>query len=173
MTTQWNTDSRRHSCTTWPGLSSGREGHKTKMARPSSSASSETTLLVPFWNPQSRGKNVDGRQLRVKKIEHIEETGACHLLFISQSEKQRLPEILRRVPDRAILTVGDSEGSAKRGTIISFLIEDGAVHFEVNMQAAERGRHQDQLPPASRREDCREASLGNSDAVVSRHIDQA
>ena len=64
----------------------------------------------PILESTIRGKNVDGRQLRVKRMEHVAETGSCHLLFISRSQTQHLAEILRRVPDRAILTVGDSEG---------------------------------------------------------------
>ena len=72
-------------------------------------------------------------------MEHLaEESGGCHLLFISRSQTERLPEILRRVQGRSVLTVGDSEGSARRGTVISFLIEDETVQFEVNLQAAER-----------------------------------
>ena len=86
-----------------------------------------------------RGKNVGGKRLRVKRMEHlVEETGGCHLLFISQSQTERLPEILRRVQGGAVLTVGDSEGSAQRGTVIGFLIEDETVQFEVNLQAAEQ-----------------------------------
>ena len=55
-----------------------------------------------------RKKNVDGRRLRVKRIEDVAETSACHLLFISRSQAQRLPEILERVQDKPILTVSDS-----------------------------------------------------------------
>ena len=85
------------------------------------------------------GKNVGGKRLRVKRMEHLaEETGGCHLLFISRSQTQHLAEILRRVQGRSVLTVGDSEGSARRGTVSGFLIEDETVPFEVNLQAAER-----------------------------------
>ena len=93
----------------------------------------------PILETIIRGKNVGGKRVRVKRMEHLaEETGGCHLLFISRSQTRHLAEILRRVQGRSVLTVGDSEGSARRGTVISFLIEDETVQFEVNLQAAER-----------------------------------
>ena len=135
----WNTESRRNSSTTSPGLWSGRKGHKTRTAKPSSSGSLGEDPFGPILESIIRGKNVGGKRLRVKRMEHLaEESGGCHLLFISRSQTERLPEILRRVQGRSVLTVGDSEGSARRGTVISFLIEDETVQFEVNLQAAER-----------------------------------
>lgn len=66
----------------------------------------------------------------------IEAVKKCHLLFVCSSEKEYLKDIVNTVKDRPVLTVGDTEEFLQSGGIISFVMEDQKVRFEVNLVAA-------------------------------------
>jgi hypothetical protein len=59
-----------------------------------------------------------------RKIKVVRETdpaklASCHLVFISSSEKDRLKEILKAFEGRPVVTVGDTDGFAEKGTLIN------------------------------------------------------
>jgi hypothetical protein len=71
-----------------------------------------------------------------KKSEQFEEIKKCHLLFICNSEKQKLKEILNMVKDHHVLTVGDTKGFLEAGSIVEFIMVDRKVRFGINVAAA-------------------------------------
>jgi len=84
------------------------------------------------------GKTVNGRKLIVKLINSGGPIEGCHLLFISPSEKERLPNILPKL--QGILTVSEYGQFAQRGGMISlFLDPTRRVRFEINAGAAKKG----------------------------------
>ena len=84
------------------------------------------------------GKQIKGRTLAVKQISSLKDVNQCQIVFISPSEKERLPEILARLKDARVLTISEIEGFAERGGIINFILERNKVRFEVNPDAARR-----------------------------------
>ncbi len=89
-------------------------------------------------NQTVRGKAVNGHELAVKRFKRGEDARGCQIVFISSSETKRLHGILESLKGTSVLTVGETEGFAQRGGIINFVLEDNRVHFEVNVEAAER-----------------------------------
>jgi hypothetical protein len=85
-----------------------------------------------------RKAHVEGRPLVLKRFQDVSALGSCHLLFISASEQGRLGEILRRLEDTPVLTVGDFDRFAHGGGIINFIKEAGKVRFEINLDAAKK-----------------------------------
>lgn len=81
-------------------------------------------------------ETVKGRKFVVRRFHDVESVGSCHVLFVSKSEKNRLPFILQRLRDAPILTVGETEGFAAKGGIVNFFIERNKVRFEINQQSA-------------------------------------
>lgn len=82
------------------------------------------------------GHHVKGRPL---VVEHYADAGKpidCHLLFISQAEQRRLPQILKQVAPTGVLTVSDIARFSSRGGVVGFVTEDGRVKIEVNLRAA-------------------------------------
>ena len=69
-----------------------------------------------------------------------EEIADCHVLFISRSEGERLEAILARLKGRAILTVGDATGFARRGVMIRLVNAGGRIRMRINLEAAQAGR---------------------------------
>jgi hypothetical protein len=79
---------------------------------------------------------VKGRPILIRHMTSPTQLEQCHLLFIAQSEQQRLRAILSQAVGKPILTVGDTSGFASAGVIINFFIERELVRFEINVKAA-------------------------------------
>jgi hypothetical protein len=86
------------------------------------------------------GKVVQGRLLEVRRFTPTENLRACHILFISASEKKRLSSILSALGGSSVLTVADMENFNASGGMIQFVMEDGSVRFAVNVTTTTRAR---------------------------------
>ncbi|NOZ67719.1 MAG: YfiR family protein [Deferribacteres bacterium] len=84
------------------------------------------------------GETFMGRKLVVRRFSRLREIDNCHILFISSSEKKRLPAILARMKGKQILSVADMEGFARRGGIINLIKVKDRIRFEINVDAARR-----------------------------------
>jgi hypothetical protein len=60
------------------------------------------------------------------------------MLFISSSEEKSLPAVLQAVKEKPILTIGDTEGVARKGGIVNLVRRDDSVGFEINSEAGKR-----------------------------------
>lgn len=87
-----------------------------------------------------RGETVGERGLLVQRPDSLDDLRDCHVLFVSRSERGRMPEILARVAGEPVLTVGDADGFLKAGGVINFVLEENKVRFLINPEAAERNR---------------------------------
>ncbi|HEX7183153.1 MAG TPA: YfiR family protein [Thermoanaerobaculia bacterium] len=84
------------------------------------------------------GKTVTGRQIVVRRSTRLTDLPECRVLFVSSSEGPRLAQILAAVGDRAVLTVGEEETFARAGGIISFVVRENRVRFQIDRKAAAR-----------------------------------
>ncbi len=81
---------------------------------------------------------VAGRRVTVLRARALGAPTGCQILFVSRSERERLPLILREVRDAPVLTVGDMQGFLEQGGIVNFIVEGSKVRFEISQEAAER-----------------------------------
>jgi hypothetical protein len=86
------------------------------------------------------GEQVAGRKLNVVRTDSTSKLAGCQILFISRSERERIPQILAAVKGSPVLTVGDTQKFADDGVIINFILEGSKVRFEINTDSAERAR---------------------------------
>lgn len=84
------------------------------------------------------GKNVLGRDLLVKKFKPADNIRACNILFISESEKVRMPSILADLRGSSVLTVADMENFTGSGGMIQFVVEDARVRVAIDVGATTR-----------------------------------
>jgi uncharacterized protein DUF4154 len=84
------------------------------------------------------GKNVLGRDLQLKKLQATDDLRACNVLFISESEKKRLPPILAELRGSSVLTVADMDNFIGSGGMIQFLVEDARVRVAIDVGATSR-----------------------------------
>ena len=91
----------------------------------------DSKILFPLREIEKK-KKVDNRKIKIGHYHDISDLDTCHILFISKSEENKLPEILDSIGTRKILTIGDTEGFAEKGVAINFKIVKGKIRFEIN-----------------------------------------
>ena len=79
-----------------------------------------------------RGKSLNNHPLTVREVRAATEITNCHILFISSSEKKRLPEILKGLQGSAVLTVSEIDRFAEAGGMINFVSEGNKIRFQIN-----------------------------------------
>jgi hypothetical protein len=62
----------------------------------------------------------------------------CHILYVSDSEKQRLAPILAALDSRPVLTISDIRGFSRHGGMITLVESRGRIRFEVNLRSLQR-----------------------------------
>ena len=82
------------------------------------------------------GKTVSGRVISVQTMANEDDWSKCQVLFISASEKKRLPEILAQIKNLPILTVGETEQFAQQGGIVNFIKKEGRIRLEIDLAAS-------------------------------------
>lgn len=75
---------------------------------------------------------IRGRPIEVEHLKDADAHIGCHVLFITRSEEQRLPSLLRRVGGAPVLTVSDIPQFVKKGGMIGFFTEDDRVRIEID-----------------------------------------
>jgi YfiR/HmsC-like len=94
----------------------------------------------PFGNmlPQVvTGKTVEGRDLVIRMYRPGEDLRGAHIMFISASERIRLPTILASLCGSTVLTVSDTAGFLDAGGMVQFLNENDQARFAINMEATD------------------------------------
>ena len=82
-------------------------------------------------------KVVQGRRFEVRKWKRNETAQRCQILFIGASENGALAETLQNMNTSGVLTIGETEGFAKRGGMINFVLFENKLRFEINHKSAE------------------------------------
>ncbi len=76
---------------------------------------------------------INNRNVIVKYISSPDKILGSHLLFISESMKKEVPNILSITRNKPILTISEMKGFAKQGGHINFYHTDkDTLHFEIN-----------------------------------------
>ena len=86
------------------------------------------------------GKTVQGRDLVIRVYRIGEDLRGAHILFISASERKKIPMILSSLRGSSVLTVSDTAGFLDAGGMIQFLNEDSRVRFAINVDATSRAK---------------------------------
>jgi hypothetical protein len=83
-----------------------------------------------------KDKVLNGHPFAVREVKALSEVKNCHILFISASERKRLPEILEAARGANVLTVSELERFLQSGGMIHFIMEGNKVRFEINDEPA-------------------------------------
>jgi hypothetical protein len=77
------------------------------------------------------------RKVMIKRSHQVADLKACHMVFVSKSEKDRVPQIVLGLAGNT-LTLGETDGFTKQGGMINFYVANEKVRFEINNDAAIR-----------------------------------
>ncbi len=82
------------------------------------------------------GKRLGERPLRVARYAKVAEIDHCHILFIGAEEAAKLPQILKELARRSILTVGETDNFARSGGMLQMSQRaDSTIGLRVNLAA--------------------------------------
>jgi hypothetical protein len=83
------------------------------------------------------GKTIERHLLQVKRLNETDPVDGCHILFISEPERKRLPEIFEKASQLSILTVGEMDDFTDIGGMIRFFKFENNIRFEVDLKPVE------------------------------------
>jgi YfiR/HmsC-like len=83
-------------------------------------------------------KKIKGRKIVINRCKNIKELKPCHILFISESEKSRLEEIMKSVKGKNVLTVSDMDGFVEKGGMVQVLIIKKKLRWKINREPEKR-----------------------------------
>jgi hypothetical protein len=83
-----------------------------------------------------QARTVAGHSIRVRYLETPAESRTCQMLFITDSEKEKLSGILKELENIAVVTVSDIPGFVENGGIIEFVSSQGRLAFKINLAEA-------------------------------------
>lgn len=83
------------------------------------------------------GRTVHGRPIEVRRVREPETLRAAQMVFVADSDRQRLREWVRAAPRHALI-VTESAGALTAGSVINFVIVEGRVRFEISLESAEK-----------------------------------
>lgn len=81
-------------------------------------------------------QRVDGHPIAVRRLKTVTRETGCHVLYIAASEAPRLAQIVDALRGSAVLTVSDARNGANATPVISFVVKDNRVRFNVDEEAA-------------------------------------
>jgi hypothetical protein len=84
------------------------------------------------------GRQVAGRELRVRRVTSPDQLADCQELFIPETEEGRLAAVLRWVDKQPILTISEVDSFARDGGAISLVRGEGRLQFDINNDAVNR-----------------------------------
>lgn len=80
----------------------------------------------------SKTKKIKNKTITILKNPLLGELKTCKVLFIDSSNSDRLYSILANLKSLHVLTIGDTEGYARRGVGINMFDENNKIRFEIN-----------------------------------------
>lgn len=83
-----------------------------------------------------RGETINGRRVVLDRSPGPDAWRRCHAIFIAEGGATEA--VLQATSDVPVLTVGESELFARRGGLVTFVVDAGRVRFDVNQTAAEK-----------------------------------
>jgi hypothetical protein len=108
---------------------------------PANASPGPITICVVGRNPfgtalddTTLGETVDGRSVVARTVTGV--GPGCHVAFVPQGVNPAAA--LRAARMLPVLTVGEASGFIENGGIINFVLDAGAVRFEIDQQAASR-----------------------------------
>jgi hypothetical protein len=85
------------------------------------------------------GEKIQGRRIEVQRLSTINTvTSECEILYMSRPTVERHGQLLNRIAEAPVLTIGDSRNFVNSGGIIALEIRQSRVQFAINVRASQR-----------------------------------
>lgn len=91
-----------------------------------------TPPLLEYMSDYMAGKTVGTRKIVLKKFSPGSPAFHCQILFIPEEEDRMMRKIVTATAGMATLLVTESEGMARKGSCINFIVVDERMKLEIN-----------------------------------------
>lgn len=82
------------------------------------------------------GKTIEGHAVQIKRVASTDDLTTLQILFIDNSERGRVSEIVGKIGKASVLTVSDAPRFLASGGVIQLRTEDDRVRFDVDLERA-------------------------------------
>lgn len=79
------------------------------------------------------GKIVNDLTLVIRKILTVDDNANCQIIFVTKTEDDEIPNIVKTLVKKPILTFGDMPGFAEKGGAMNFYIANNRLAIMVNL----------------------------------------
>ncbi|MDB6139586.1 MAG: hypothetical protein JWO94_2658 [Verrucomicrobiaceae bacterium] len=87
-----------------------------------------------------KGETIRNRKIVVRGVTLAEAVTGCQILFISRSERDRLPAVIQALGTASVLTVSEIEGFTRTGGMLGLALDHAKIRFELNPASAHLAR---------------------------------
>jgi hypothetical protein len=91
--------------------------------------------LISLLNQVYKNKTIKNKAVQIKQVTDLSDIDECHIIFLSELEKDKLLEILSYIRNKPILSISDADGYGEYGVIINFYDDKQKVSYEINQSA--------------------------------------
>jgi hypothetical protein len=79
-----------------------------------------------------------GLHIAVRHVAPKESLAGCHALYVDDTQRSQVDEVLGRLAGAPVLTITDGDGLADKGVMIEIHKREARLGFEVNLKVAKR-----------------------------------
>ncbi len=84
------------------------------------------------------GKTVGNRTLQVQLLAHSSNLNDCHILYVSDLDKNKIAVLLDEIVNLPILTIGEDDFFIQRGGAVSLEILNDKISIKINLKTAKQ-----------------------------------
>jgi hypothetical protein len=90
----------------------------------------------PMLDEAAAGQRVGARPIAIRHIAAVDANSGCQVVYIGGSQNQSIAQGLQALQGQPVLTVTDNTGAPNDHGIVSFVVIDNRVRFEIDERAA-------------------------------------
>ncbi len=84
------------------------------------------------------GKTIGTHPVAVKRVSSLDEMKSCHLVFFRSSDRKRTQSAIAGLGQASVLLVGMEQTFLQQGGMITLVLENGRIRFEVDQASLDR-----------------------------------
>lgn len=84
------------------------------------------------------GKLIGSQSIKIKYFDASSEVNNCHILYIASKNSSKTSELAKKLNKNKTLIVANADDGLANGAVISFVVRDAKIAFEVSKKNAEK-----------------------------------
>lgn len=81
------------------------------------------------------GRTAQQYKIAITQIRQVQQAADCHVVVIHRNEQGNLPDVLKFLKDKHVLTISDIDNFARQGGMVEMTKEGGKINLYINTNA--------------------------------------